>query len=202
MKNKLLLLLSTTTLLLACENKPNEEVEHSEDVADTNTQENSSKIEDDIVLFNNSVVAHTDMAEVQIAQLMELDEQDVNAEEMIAAAEKVKLDIQDRVNDLTHLKAVGNGSEDFLKAAIDHLSTVERLTDIYIDFADNLSVPDSLWNEEMGKLWLNLAEPVFLEYEDSYELLEIAQGNFSSLNDKDLVPSFDKTLEELQEETQ
>lgn len=199
------LLFISISLIFSCSAPANTEEEDSHETSKENTNEINDTTEvilDEIVQFNNSLVNHTDMAVVQIAHLMELDEQNVSADEMKKAAEEVKKDITSRIQNLKHLPINGAGGQEFVSTAIDHLTIVNRLADIYIKFADNLAIPDDSWDEEMVNSWVNEAEPIFLEYEDSYILLDIAQGNFSSLNDKDLVPAFDKSLEELQEEIQ
>lgn len=150
--------------------------------------------------FNDEIVEHADIGNLHMAKLMDLDNQDVSSEEMTMAANEAISDITERINLLNSSKPVGYGGDEFLASAVDHLENVKAVAQVYIDFSDILMIPDGEWTEEMGTKWANLAEPIFADYEDSFEQLEIAQGNYASLNDKDIVPS-GETLEELYEET-
>lgn len=164
------------------------------------TANNTAEVEKDnqINQFNNEIVSNIDESEIHLAKLKELDAMDIPAEEMISSAEAIVSDLDTKIAALQNLQPAGNGGEEFVSAAIGHLINVKAVATVYIDFAADLAIPDSLWTEEIGAMWMNLAEPQFGNYEDSYEQLEMSQANFGSLNDKDLVPS-GETLEEMAE---
>ncbi len=168
------------------------------------TENDAAKIDDgqadDVVEFNDGIVAHIDMGEVQMAKLMDLDDQDVSAAEMLAAAEETIGDVEQRIGKLEKLNPTGPGAEDFLSAAIDHLKNVREVAQVYADFSEDLEIPDSLWTEDMGAMWMNLAEPIFADYEDSYEQLELTQSSFANMNNMDIIPS-DVTIDDLYEES-
>lgn len=169
-----------------------------------NTKHDAEQVDDGeadgVIEFNDGIVAHIDMGEVQMAKLMDLDAQDVSADEMIAAANEAMADIDTRITTLENLTPIGVGGDDFLNSALSHLHNVKAVVGVYIDFANDLEIPDSLWTEEMGTMWMNLAEPAFADYEDSYAQLEVDQGNYGSMNDMDIIPS-DVTIEDLYEES-
>lgn len=195
-KSRFLLIIATGVLLASCGDEPQGGLEEN--------QHDAAQIEDgeadNVIEFNDGIVAHVDMGEVQMAKLMDLDAQDVSAEEMSAAANQAMDDVESRIQTLENLNPVGAGGDDFLASAINHLKNVKAVAGVYADFAADLEIPDSLWTEDMGTMWMNLAEPAFADYEDSYEQLEMAQGNYGSLNNMDIIPS-DETIEDLYEET-
>lgn len=173
---------------------------------ETALEENEQQIEaiedgaDNIIEFNDGIVAHIDMGEVQLAKLMDLDAMDASPEEIISSSMEANGDIASRISVLAELKPFGYGGEEFLDAAIQHLTNVLEITNVYSDFASELAIPDEEWTDEMIEKWENLAEPVFSKYEDSYTQLEFAQEEYGALNEMDIIPS-DVTIEELYEET-
>lgn len=197
-KNLLLLFAGITLVFSACESSTPEEEALNDAKHDAEQIEDGQA--DGVIEFNDGIVAHIDMGELQLAKLMDLDEADVSVDEMNAAVQEAKIDIADRIYALENLTPTGVGGADFLSAAIDHLDKVSLVVHVYGNFAAELETPDSLWTEEMGTAWMNMAEPSFADYEDSYELLEIEQSNYGSLNNMDIIPS-DVTIEEMYEES-
>jgi hypothetical protein len=196
-KNILLLFAGLALAFTACQEETPES--HLEE-----TEHDAAQIEDGeadgVIEFNDGIVALIDLGELQMAKLMDLDAMDVTAEEMANGAAEAQAEVNASILTLENLKPVGPGGEEFLSAAVNHLNNVKMVAGIYADFAEDLEVPDSLWTEDMGTMWMNLAEPAFADYEDSYEQLEMEQANYGSLNQMDIIPS-DVTIEELYEET-
>lgn len=191
MKKIIYTFLGLTILFSSC----NEETENHDEVTPTETES-----EDDVISFNDYIVSQVDQSELLLAKMMDLDEMDIPANEMITNAEEAMIQLDESIQSLEGTKVVGNGGDDFLSAAINHINNVKLVVNIYIDFAEDLSIPDSLWTEEMGSKWVDLAEPIYEEYEISYENLEMTQESFGALNDMDIIPS-DVTIEELYEES-
>ncbi|MCB9188804.1 MAG: hypothetical protein H6599_05935 [Flavobacteriales bacterium] len=196
-KNLLLLFAGLSLAFTSCgDSAPESNLEETQHDADQIADGQA----DGVVEFNDGIVAHVDMGELQMAKLMDLDDQDVPAAEMLAAANEAMADVEQRIKTLEALSPTGIGGDDFLSSAIDHLKNVKAVAEVYAEFSNDLETPDSLWTEDMGAMWMNLAEPIFADYEDSYTQLEISQGTYGSLNNMDIIPS-DVTIEDLYEES-
>lgn len=192
---KIIASLLVLALVTSCDPKNEHESEENHDNKDVTTDAN-----DPVIGFNDYIVAQVDQSEIILATLMDLDAMDISAQDMITKAEEAKVTLDESIKSVEKLQPVGDGANDFLLATVEHLNNVKLVANVYVDFAEDLAIPDSLWNEEMGSRWLNLAEPLFADYNDSYEQLEMAQGSYAALNNIDIIPS-EETIEELYEQS-
>lgn len=155
----------------------------------------------DPIEFNDGLVAQIDMSEVYLTELYDLDDQDVTSDEMEAAAKKIIDDLQDRINGLEKVDAPGGAAGSaFLEATIDQLKSTKALAKTYFDFSEELSLPDAEWTDEMVDSWDNAIDPLYEQYDYTFEELEVTQSAYASKQDFQVVDT-GVTIEDMYEQS-
>ena len=197
MKN-IFLTACAVALLVSCETKkePKNELEAAEMQSDDLINGGAN----DAVAFNDGLVAHIDMSEVHLAELYDLDDQDVPAEEIQAAATKIIADLDKRIAGLKTVNPVGKAGDQFLAATINQLKSVSDIVKMYFDHAGDLAIPDDEWTDEMADSWYDEMDMLDLQYEETFDALETAQSLYASYQDMEIVES-DVTIEDMYEQS-
>lgn len=138
--------------------------------------------------FNDSLVSHLDKAELFMEEIWEMDNLDAPKEDVIIKAEQYLNLINISIQEIENLKPVGEGGNELLKAAIQHMYSFKIIFNTFIEYAYILEIPDEEWDSDMITVWMNEAEPVFNEYEITFSILEKNQINYAIKNDFDIVP--------------
>jgi hypothetical protein len=145
----------------------------------------SSKM--DPVGFNDGLVDHIDKSEGYLLEIYDLDDADVSAEELETAAKKIITDLDKRIGELEKTEAGADGGEAFLKATINQLKSTKALVEAYLDFAEELSVSDDAWTDDMLDSWDLTINPLYEKYDITFEALETAQTSYASKQDFQVV---------------
>lgn len=198
MKTNLITLFAATAIFVSCETK--EEPKNELEAAEMESEELLSGEADGPIAFNDGLVGHVDMSEVHLAELYDLDDQDVSGEEMEAAAKKIIDDLDERINGLEKVTPVGQGGQTFLDATIDQLKSTRALAKVYFDYSDDLAVPDMEWSDEMAEEWDGAIDALYEQYDNTFDALESAQSTYASYQDMDIIDS-DVTIEDMYEQS-
>jgi len=172
MKNLFLPLILICSILTSCETKEELKEESKKTVT----------VSTDIYLdVNDAIIERVEKAQIILAQLDELDAKNVLENEMSLAAESAKKEVAVLTEELKEIVPVGKGGTEYLYAAVDFLSSASEVIQVYSDFAPSLSIIEDDWSELQVQEWFNLAEPVFLDYKQSFDELIIQQSNYAAL---------------------
>jgi hypothetical protein len=185
MKKTITLFAAATTLLVSCGSTDSPKNEFEEAQMKSEHLENGAV--NDPIEFNDGLVAHIDMSEVHLAQLYDLDDQDVSGDEMEAAAKKIIDDLADRISGLEKVEAVGNIGDAFLEATIDQLKSTKALAKAYFDFSEDLAVPDEEWTDDMVESWEMATDPLYEQYDNTFDELENTQAAYAAKQDFQVV---------------
>ena len=189
MKKTILTLIAFAFVLSSCESKEEKTDEKKKTTVEIST--------DGFLDFNNEIVSNVDAAQLILASLAELDDKNVPASEMEIAADAAKNDAKAILNNIQALAPLGKGGPEYHTAAIAFMNEVINLSQVYRDFAVTLSITEGEWNELQVQEWLNLAEPVFLDYQDSFKYLGTMQGNYAAYQNIEINPMAPEEEEEI-----
>lgn len=137
--------------------------------------------------FNDGLVEHIDKSEGYLLELSDLDDEDVSGDEMSKAAKTILADLDKRIEELEKTDAGADGGKEFLDATINQLKSTKALIEAYEQFAEDLSIPDDEWTDEMLDDWDMATSPLYEKYDETFEALEKAQTTFASKQDYEVV---------------
>jgi hypothetical protein len=195
MKN-LLLLLFATLLLISCEEAAKNELEVQENTA---ADFESGRVYGPVD-YNDGLLAESTLLDVKMAMLEDLDAADVPRDEMVAACKDAMAEYDRVISALNSVEAYGVKGEEFKQAVIDYAKTTGRIFNMYNDYADLLSIPDSEWTEEEASIWDETYNAIFEDYIAANDNCIEVQEAYASLNDMRLEYS-GSTAEEIYEES-